>query len=214
MSPPSKLLELGMVLGPQTQEAPTFSPWGWSHLGLCQRGRWAEWLWGMTMLSTRHINTFWTVSIIATVNGFHRHVETCNQSFLTHYKGNKDMYHNWRSKEIKPVNPKGNQSWIFIGRTDAEVEAPVPWPPDTVRQLWKRPCCWERLKTKGEGGCREWDDRWHHQLNGHKFEQIPGDGGGQRNLACYSPCDYKKWDTISQFNSNNDDTHDSKPSLL
>ena len=116
--------------------------------------------------------------------------------------------------KIKSVNPKGNQSWIFIGRTDAEVEAPVPWPPDTVRQLWKRPCCWERLKTKGEGGCREWDDRWHHQLNGHKFEQIPGDGGGQRNLACYSPCDYKKWDTISQFNSNNDDTHDSKPSLL
>ena len=57
-------------------------------------------------------------------------------------------------KEIKPVNPKGNQSWIFIGRIDAEAEAPILWPPDAKNWHWKRPWCWERLKAGGEG-----DDR-------------------------------------------------------
>ena len=61
-------------------------------------------------------------------------------------------------KEIKPVNPKGNQPWIFIGRTDTEVEAPILWLLDTKSWLihWKRPWCWERLRA-GEGGDREWD---------------------------------------------------------
>ena len=61
------------------------------------------------------------------------------------------------SKEIKPVDPKGNQSWIFIGRTDAEAEAPILWPPDAKNWL-KRPCCWERLKAGGEGDNRGWAD--------------------------------------------------------
>ena len=63
------------------------------------------------------------------------------------------------NKEIKPVNPKGNQSGIFIGRTDAKAETPILWPPDVKRQLihWKRPCCWERLKAEGEGDDRGWD---------------------------------------------------------
>ena len=62
-------------------------------------------------------------------------------------------------KEIKPVNPKGNQPWIFIGRTDAEAEAPILCPPDAKsRLLGKRPWCWERLKAGGEGGNRGWDD--------------------------------------------------------
>ena len=60
-------------------------------------------------------------------------------------------------KEIKPLNPKGNRSWIFIGRTDAEAEAPILWPPDTKSQLRKTPWCWERLKAGGEGDGREWD---------------------------------------------------------
>ena len=58
-------------------------------------------------------------------------------------------------KEIKPVNPKGNQPWIFIGRTDAEAEAPILWPPGCKEPThWKRPWCWARLKAGGEG-----DDR-------------------------------------------------------
>ena len=60
-------------------------------------------------------------------------------------------------KEIQPVHPKGNQSWIFIGRTDAEAKTPVLWPPDSKNWLWKRPWCWERLKAGGEEDDRGWD---------------------------------------------------------
>ena len=59
--------------------------------------------------------------------------------------------------EIKPVNPKRNQPWIFIGRTDAEAEAPILWPPDEEPTHWRRPWCWERLRTGREGDDREWD---------------------------------------------------------
>ena len=61
-------------------------------------------------------------------------------------------------KEIQPVHPKGNQSWIFSGRTDAEAETPILWPPDAKNWLLgKRPWCWERLKAGGEGDDRGWD---------------------------------------------------------
>ena len=60
------------------------------------------------------------------------------------------------SKEIKPVNPKGNQSWIFIGRTDTEAEAPILWPPDAKSWLIGKDSCWETLKAK-EWGDRRWD---------------------------------------------------------
>ena len=62
-------------------------------------------------------------------------------------------------KEIKPANPIGNQTWIFIRRNDAEVEAPIFWPPDVKsRLIGKKPLCWERLKARGEGGNRGRDD--------------------------------------------------------
>ena len=61
-------------------------------------------------------------------------------------------------KQIKPVNPKGNQSWIFIGRTDAKAETPILWLPDPKsRLIRKKPWCWKRLKAGGEGD----DRRWH-----------------------------------------------------
>ena len=59
-------------------------------------------------------------------------------------------------KEIQPVHPKGDQSWMFTGKTDAETEAPVLWPPDELTH-WKRPWCWERLRAGGEGDNRGWD---------------------------------------------------------
>ena len=61
-------------------------------------------------------------------------------------------------REIKPVNLKGNQSWIFIGRTDAEAEAPMFWPPGTMSQPLRKDLFWERLKTGGEGDDRGQDD--------------------------------------------------------
>ena len=80
------------------------------------------------------------------------------------------------NKEIKPLNPKGNQSWIFTGRTDVEAEVPILWPPDAKKWLTgKDPDAgkdWRREK----GTTKEEMDGWHHRLNGHKFEQAPGIG--------------------------------------
>ena len=58
---------------------------------------------------------------------------------------------------VKPVSPKRNQPWIFIGRTDAEAEAPTLWPPDAESTHWKRPSCWERLRAGEEGDDKRWD---------------------------------------------------------
>ena len=94
-------------------------------------------------------------------------------------------------KEIKTVNPKGNQPWIFIGRTNAEAEAPVLWPPDAKSQLLgKDP---DAGKDSGEKGATE-DEKvgWHHWLNGHDFEQTPGDSEGQGSLECCSPWGHKE----------------------
>ena len=73
-------------------------------------------------------------------------------------------------KEIQPVHPKGDQSWVFIGRTDVEAQTPILWPPDAKSWLiWKRPWCWERLRA-GEGDEEDEMVGWHHWLNGHGFE--------------------------------------------
>ena len=96
------------------------------------------------------------------------------------------------SEEIKPVHPEGNQSWIFIGRTDAEAEAPILWPPDA--KSWfivKDP---DAGKDRGQEEKRVTEDEmigWHHQLNGHEFEQTLGDSEGQGSLACCSPWGWK-----------------------
>ena len=73
-------------------------------------------------------------------------------------------------KDIQPVHPKGNQSWIFIGRTDAEDETPIFWPPDVKNWHLKRPWGWERLRVGGEGDDRDEMVGWHHQLDEHEFE--------------------------------------------
>ena len=95
-------------------------------------------------------------------------------------------------KEIKTVHSKGSQSWIFIGRTDAVAETPILWPPwCEALTHWKRPWYWERLKAGGEGTTEDEMAGWHHQLNGHEFEQAPGVGDGQGSLACCIPWGHK-----------------------
>ena len=87
-------------------------------------------------------------------------------------------------KVIKPVNPKGNQSWIFIGRTDVEAEATILWPPDVKSWLiGKDPDA--RKDWRQEKGMTE-DEMlgWHHWLSRHEFEQTPGDGKRQGSLVC------------------------------
>ena len=98
-------------------------------------------------------------------------------------------------KEIKPVNLKGNQPWIFIERTVAEAEAPILWLPDMEsRLIIKDPDAGKDWKQKEKGVTEDKMVEWHHQCNGHEFEQTPGNSGRQRNLACCSPWGHKEWE--------------------
>ena len=106
------------------------------------------------------------------------------------------------SKDIKPVYPKGNQPWIFIGRTDAETEATRLWPHDVKSQLIvKDPDVgkdWGQEEKETEDEMVE----WHDQLNEHEYKQILGDTEGQGSLTCCSPWDHKESDSTEWLNSN------------
>ena len=101
------------------------------------------------------------------------------------------------------VNPKISQPWIFIGRIDAEVEAPILWPPDAK----------SRLIGKDPDAGKDWGQEkgvtedemvgWHHWLNGHEFEQTLGDGEGQGSMACCSPWGRKESNTTEWLNNIN-----------
>ena len=74
-------------------------------------------------------------------------------------------------KEIQLVHPKGNRPWTFIGRTDAEAETPILWPPDMKNWLiWKDPDAGKDWRREEKGMTEDKVIGWHHQLNGHKFE--------------------------------------------
>ena len=106
------------------------------------------------------------------------------------------------TKEIKPVNPKGNWPWIFIGRTDAEAEYTILWPRAVKSWLIGRD-----LDTENDWRQEEkmmTDEEmvgWHWWLNGHELEQSQGDGEEQGNLVCYSPWGCKESDITEQLNN-------------
>ena len=91
-------------------------------------------------------------------------------------------------KEIQPVNHKGNKSWIFFGRTDAEAETPILWPPDANNWLLgKDPDAGKDWRQEQKGMTEDEMVGWHHQLDGHGFQHALGVGDGQGSLACCSP---------------------------
>ena len=106
-------------------------------------------------------------------------------------------------KKIKPVNPKGDQPWIFFGKTDVETEAPILWPPDA--KSW--------LTGKDPGAGKDWRQKkrvtedevveWHHPFNGHELGQTLGDGEGQGGLTCCSAWGCKESDMTWWLNNNN-----------
>ena len=99
-------------------------------------------------------------------------------------------------KDIKSVNPKGNQPWIFIERTDAEAGTPILWPPLAKSQFTgKDPDAGKDWGQEEKGTTEDEMVGWHHRLNGHEFEQVLGDGEGQGSLVCRSPTE--------QLNNNN-----------
>ena len=101
-------------------------------------------------------------------------------------------------KEIQPLHPKGNQSWIFIGRTDAEAETLATWCEELTH--WKRSCCWERLKVGGEGDDRGWDS-WMASLTQWTWILVSSKtGDGQGSLVCCSPWGHKELDMTERLN--------------
>ena len=109
-------------------------------------------------------------------------------------------------KEIQPVHPKGTQSWMFIGRTDAEAETPVLWPPDGKNWLiGKDSDAGQDWRQEEKGMTEDEMVGWHPRLNGHEFEQAPGVGDGQGSLACCSPwghqeSDMTEWQNWTEWN--------------
>ena len=115
----------------------------------------------------------------------------------------EDSWESLECKEIQPVHPKGDQSRLFIGRTDAEAQTPIFWPPHA--KSW--------LIVKDSDAGRDWGQEekgttedatemagWHHWLSGHEFEWSPGDGDGQGGLECCDSHGHKKSDTTEWLN--------------
>ena len=104
-------------------------------------------------------------------------------------------------KEIQPVHPKGNQSWIFFVRTGAEAETPIFWPSDVKSWLIRKdPDTRKDWGQEEKGTTQDEMVGWQHWLNGGELEQAPGVGDGQGSLACYSPWGHKESDTTEWLN--------------
>ena len=105
------------------------------------------------------------------------------------------------SKEIKPVNLKVNQPWIFIGRTDAE--APILWPPDAKSWLTGKDLDAGKDWGQEKGLTEDEMVGWHHWVSGHEFEQTSRDNEGWGSLVCCNPQGHKELDTADQLKNNN-----------
>ena len=104
-------------------------------------------------------------------------------------------------KEIQPGHPKGDQVWVFIGRTDVEAETPILWPPDVKSWLiWKVPAAGKDWRQEEKGTTEEETVGWHHRLNGHGFGWTLGIGDIQGGLACCGSWGHKDLDVTEWLN--------------
>ena len=117
-------------------------------------------------------------------------------------------------KEIQPVYPKGNQYWIFIGRTDAEAETPILWPPDGKKWLiWKDPGAGKDWRQEEKDTTENEMTGWHHRLDGHEFKWTPGDGDRQGRLVCCDSWGHKELDTTEWLNWTERHTKEQNPKV-
>ena len=112
-------------------------------------------------------------------------------------------------KEIQPVRPKGDQSWVFIGRTDVEAENPILWPPDAKSWvIWKEPDSGKYWGQEEKGMTEDEMAGWHHRLDGHGFGWTLGVGDGQGGLACCSSWGHKESDITERLNWTSEKTRE------
>ena len=105
------------------------------------------------------------------------------------------------SWEIQPIHPKGDQSWVVIGRTDAEAETPILWPPHAKSWLiGKDPDAGRDWEQEEKGMTEDEMAGWHHGLDGRESEWTPGDGDGQGGLACCDSWGCKESDMTERLN--------------
>ena len=113
----------------------------------------------------------------------------------------EDSWHFLNSKEIQPVHPKGNQSWVFFGRTDAKAETPILWPPDAKNWLISiDPDAGKDWRWEEQGTTEDEMVGWGNWLDEQEFEKTPGVGDGQESLTCCSPWGHKESDMTEQLN--------------
>ena len=111
----------------------------------------------------------------------------------------------WTARRSKPVNPKGNQSWLFIGRTNAKADAPILWPTDTKSWLiWKDPDAGKDWGQEEKGMTEDKMVGWHQWLSGHEFEQALAVSDARGSLACCSSWGHKMSDMTEQLNWTDD----------
>ena len=116
---------------------------------------------------------------------------------LLNYGVGEDSENPLDCKEIQPVHPKGNQSWVFTGRTDVEAEIPIFWPPEAKSWLiWKDPDVGKDWRQDKKRMTKDEMVGWHHWLDGHEFEETLGAGDGQGSLVCCSGVT-KSWTGLS-----------------
>ena len=150
-------------------------------------------------------SVFWTIGIFKDMINFLPYFYSQETRIYTNWSSftQNDLLFPLDCKEIKPVNPKGNQPSMFFGRTDAESEAPILWPPNAKNQLLgKDPDAGKDWRQEDKGTTEVKMIGWHHWLDGHEIEQAPGVGDGQGSLACCSPWGHKKSDMTEQLNNN------------
>ena len=128
---------------------------------------------------------------------------------LLNYGVEEDSWSPLDCKEIQPVHPKGDQSWIVVGRTDAKAETPILWPLDAKNWfIGEDPDAGKDWRQEKKGTTEDETVGWHHWLNGHEFEWTPGVGDGQGGLVCCSPwggkelytTEWLKWTELNWFN--------------
>ena len=113
----------------------------------------------------------------------------------------EDSWESLDCKEIQPVHPKGDQSWVFIGGTDVEAETLILWPPDSKSWLiWKDPDAGKDGRREEKGMTEDEMVGWHHWLSGHEFEYTRGVGDGQGGPVCCSSWGRKESETTEQLN--------------